>query len=306
MIGARFQDKLEHIRLIVENEHDEVELCSHSQTGEQFVRKLMEWNNREFAAREIGVSRAVSSHENVLELVDSDFSSVDKVVRLVYPFAAKGDLFDYLQTRPGLRRDVSWVAWTFRSIVRGVHHMHQCGVLHRDIKLENVVIEADGTTKICDFSFSEWIKNPVGLRRTSSHGIKGLKGSSESLEVDTDLALRKNVAKLVGTGGCISPETISSCKATKASDVFALGVLLYEMVTGRKAFPVLQTSEISYPSWLVQFDEGGMVDLIQGMVAPLAKRITMEDILSNEWLNYEAENYAPASSPTVEKSSLSP
>jgi serine/threonine protein kinase len=145
---------------------------------------------------------------------------------------------------------------------------------------------------VCDFSFAEWIQNPTGMRRTSSHGIKKVKNN---LDVDAQLALKKNTTTLVGTGGCISPETEKSCKATEATDVFSLGVLLYEMVTGRKAFPT-HSSQIHYPSWLRQFDEGALVDLIKGCIhEDASQRFNIEEVLENDWLHRRAEDYASAS-----------
>ena len=273
-------------RVILQSEHNIVELCLDKESGERFVRKIFDWEHREFAAREISVGMTVS-HPNVAKLVDS-FMTRGKVY-LVYRYASNGDLFDYLLANPGLRRDVEWVARTFRSIVLGVQHMHERGVLHRDLKLENIIVTGDDNTQVCDFSFAEWIENPVGLRRSSSHGItKHNRGTS--FVVDEKVALRKNTRHLVGTNGCISPETAHSCKATTPTDIYGLGVLLYEMVTGRKAFPG-HTHDVFYPSWLEQSDGGQLVNLIQAMLmSDPQKRITADAILRHEWLLYRCKD----------------
>lgn len=290
-MATRFQDQLLHDRWILENDREtgEVELCHHVETGEQYVRKLIQWANRSFAAREIATSRVIPPHENIIQMVDSDLKQGQ--VRLVYRYAKNGDLFDYLQSNPSLRRDIGWIAHVFLSIVLGLEHMHKHGLLHRDIKLENVILTADGRAQICDFSFAEWISDPVDLRRTSSHGITKRNSSEQgtTFEVDSQVALRKITRRLVGTAGCISPELARTYRATESTDVFGLGVLLYEMVTGRKAYPDHLSIDIFYPSWLRQCDDGALCSLIRSMLST-ESCIRLEDIIHNEWLRQRAQS----------------
>lgn len=275
---------LERESIILEDNHTtkRVEVCRAPTTDERFVRKTVSWANREFAAREIAVTNTTTAHPNVVTMV-SHCVDENGDVQMIYPYASNGDLFDYLTENPGCRRDMSWVACAFKDIAQGVRHLHEHGILHRDLKLENVIITDKGVAQVCDFSFAEWICNPVGMKRSSSYGITKNK-ATKTLDVDPERALRKNINKLMGTAGCISPETVKTCVATEATDVYGLGVLLYEMVTGRKAFPE-HSNSIFYPSWLLQIDGGALERFIQAMVhADPAERLSLAQILDHEWI----------------------
>lgn len=285
---------------IVANERGKVELCHDLRTGERHIRKVMTWENREFAAREIAVSSKLARSQMVVEMLDYYISN-NNCISLIYRYAPNGDLLDYLDDNPELRRNSAWLRRIFTEIVSGVKHMHDMNIIHRDLKLENIVITAKGVAQLCDFSFAEWIENPVGfVRMPHSPGItKFASHSGLSLIVDIDRALCKNTVYVAGTAGCVSPETMQTRKATAATDVYALGVLLYEMVTGCmvtgcKAFVEAAVDDdyckISYPGWLVQMDGGGLIRLIKGMLASDPdERMTIEDVLVDEWLTPKQE-----------------
>jgi len=103
------------------------------------------------------------------------------------------------------------------QIAEGLSAAHQMGVIHRDIKPENIFLTHDGRAKILDFGIAR-IENP-GLR-TGSHRSSASTSS----------------AFVVGTAGYISPEQVRGRRADGRSDVFALGAVFFEMLTGRRAF----------------------------------------------------------------------
>ena len=134
------------------------------------------------------------------------------------------------------------------QIVSGLTAAHDKGVVHRDIKPENLFITGDGLVKILDFGLA---KQTGGF--PASHGAGGTSISEEGL--------------LLGTAGYMSPEQVRGRQADARSDVFAFGAVLYEMLTGRRAFtgdsvvetmnailtsdppPPAETPELPAPLW---------------------------------------------------------
>jgi serine/threonine protein kinase len=106
------------------------------------------------------------------------------------------------------------------QIAEGLEAAHERGVVHRDIKPENIFLTIDGRAKILDFGIAR-MERPTGRNLL---GFGGGRSGQSSGRV------------LVGTAGYISPEQIRGRKADSRSDIFSLGAVYYEMLTGRRAF----------------------------------------------------------------------
>ncbi|MBN1211709.1 MAG: protein kinase [candidate division Zixibacteria bacterium] len=94
------------------------------------------------------------------------------------------------------------------QICEGMHRAHHSGVIHRDIKPSNIMVDNDGRVKILDFGLAS-IKNEQKITRDGA---------------------------VLGTSGYMSPEQILGEKIDERSDIFALGIVFYEMITGRQPF----------------------------------------------------------------------
>ena len=106
------------------------------------------------------------------------------------------------------------------QIADGLSAAHAKGVIHRDVKPENIFLTHDGRTKILDFGIAR-IENP-GLRTGAIPSLRQ-RGSTSS-------------QMLAGTAGYVSPEQVRGARADARSDLFALGAVFFEMLAGRKAF----------------------------------------------------------------------
>ncbi len=104
-----------------------------------------------------------------------------------------------------------------RAVLQGLDAAHTAGIVHRDLKPENVLLADDGRTKIADF----------GLARASTHNT----ATSQAL---------------LGTIAYLSPELISRGEADLRSDIYALGIMMFEMLTGAQPYQGDQAVTIAY------------------------------------------------------------
>src|SRR5262249_46866084 len=107
-----------------------------------------------------------------------------------------------------------------RQIAEGLAAAHAKGVVHRDLKPENLFVTNDGRVKILDF----------GLAKLHSQQFSG---------IDKDAPTQKRITDpgvIMGTVGYMSPEQVRGQETDHRSDIFAFGVILYEMLAGRRAF----------------------------------------------------------------------
>lgn len=183
---------------------------------------------REFAAEIESLGRL--SHKNLVNL--QGWCKHKNHLLLIYDYISKGSLDTLLYTTP--RRTGVVLPWDERfQIIKGIasgllylHEEWEQIVIHRDVKASNVLVDAEMNAKLGDF----------GLARLYERGTLS------------------QTTKVVGTLGYMAPELTRNGKGSTASDVFAFGVLLLEIVSGRKP---TDTEHFFLADWVMEFHSSG-------------------------------------------------
>ncbi len=118
-----------------------------------------------------------------------------------------------------------------KQIAEALEAAHEQGIIHRDLKPANIKVRPDGTVKVLDFGLSKAVES----KGTLSPGL------SQSPTITTPAMTQAGL--ILGTAAYMSPEQANGKPADKRSDIWAFGCVLYEMVTGRRAFPGDELSE---------------------------------------------------------------
>jgi serine/threonine protein kinase len=154
------------------------------------------------------------SHPNIVTIYDVGKS--DEIAYIAMEFLQGRELRDVLND--GKRMPVEQVINVVAQVAQGLAYAHEHGIVHRDIKPSNIMIVRDGHVKITDF----------GIARMAS------------------AAVRTQTGMVLGSPKYMSPEQVVGKLTDQRSDIFSLGVVLYEMLTGQAPFAGENINAIMY------------------------------------------------------------
>ncbi|XP_063685494.1 phosphorylase b kinase gamma catalytic chain, skeletal muscle/heart isoform-like [Bolinopsis microptera] len=249
--------------------------CVDRFTDEKYAVKIIDLNQscdldvEDSIVSEVSALSRLPQHPNVTALIK--VYSTNANVYIVLELAPNGELFDYVNQFAVLSEKVA--ANLFRQLLLGLHHLHFHDIVHRDIKMENVLMNEKLGIKLTDFGFAKRLEPGEALH------------------------------DLCGTLSYISPEMIRSELGSnlagygKEVDMWACGVLLYTLLMGQPPFhhPIKlslmrQIQECRYDrksdTWL------RLSDSVRGLIGGLLqvdvkKRITAEQALQHPWIKHD-------------------
>jgi serine/threonine protein kinase len=211
-VSAELEDlsKFEQVRELGRGGFGVVKLMRHRETSKLIAVKLFNpgW---EFTVEQLFMEVAVLcslNHPRVLRVVGWQFpNEEDMEARIATEYMSNGSLEDVLS----LVREQKW--WTHDhisiliiDIIDGLRYIHSQNIIHRDVKPANILIDREYGGRIADF------------------GISRFEGRSQSMMA-------------IGTPMYMAPETLEGEIPTKKVDVFAFGLILYEILVGESVFP---------------------------------------------------------------------
>jgi predicted Ser/Thr protein kinase len=145
------------------------------------------------------------------------------------------------------------------QVAGGLGRAHDAGIVHRDIKAENIMVTPDGHAKILDFGLAKLLDGGAGAGDPAAPSLS-----------DRETALRTRMGVVVGTLQYMSPEQARGQAVDPRSDIFSLGVVLYEMVTGQ---PPFQGETALDTLHAIAFEETRPVTALRSNLPPSLQRV---------------------------------
>jgi len=211
--------------------------------------------NDEFIRRFKNESKAIAvlSHPNIVKVYDVSFG--DRIQYIVEEFIDGITLKEYLNQQ----KEIKWkeaIHFTVQ-ILRALQHAHEKGVVHRDIKPQNIMLLQDGTIKVTDFGIARF-------SRSETHTM-------------TD--------KAIGSVHYIAPEQARGDLTDEKTDIYSVGVMLYEMITGRLPFEA--DSAVSVAIMQLQSDPKPPKEINEAIPDGL-EEITLKAMQKNPMQRYQS------------------
>ncbi len=208
-IGKRLDGRYEIHELIGVGGMANVYRCTDTIDDREVAIKILKdeyLNNEEFIRRFKNESKAIAmlSHPNIVKVYDVSFG--DRIQYIVMEYIDGITLKEYID-RQGI---IEWkdALHLITQVLKALQHAHECGIVHRDIKPQNIMLLQDGTIKVTDF----------GIARFS------------------DKNTRTMTEQAIGSVHYIAPEQAKGDVTDGKTDIYSVGVMLYEMTTGKLPF----------------------------------------------------------------------
>jgi len=265
------------LHTIGKGEFGKVKLAYDPQKDIEVAIKFIKRSNITSAQKQAKLEREINilqnlDHPNIVRLYD--VIETEKYIGIVMAYANGGELFEYISENQYLSEEES--AKFFIQLLDGVQYLHSRHIVHRDLKLENLLLDQKGDIIITDFGFANNSrKNPSGLLSTSC-----------------------------GSPCYAAPElVINDNYIGEAADIWSCGIILYAMLCGYLPFDddpnnpdgenldllykYILESQLTFPDYVSEDAQ----ELVCGMLIPdPEKRWPMEKVINHRWLRNSLYN----------------
>ncbi|XP_055721026.1 MAP/microtubule affinity-regulating kinase 3-like isoform X5 [Salvelinus fontinalis] len=243
-----------------------VKLARHILTGREVAIKIIDKtqlnpNSLQKLFREVRIMK-ILNHPNIVKLFE--VIETERTLYLVMEYASRGEVFDYLVAHGRMKEKEARAK--FRQIVSAVQYCHQKHIVHRDLKAENLLLDADMNIKIADFGFSN------------------------------EFTMGNKLDTFCGSPPYAAPELFQGKKYDGPEvDVWSLGVILYTLVSGSLPFDGQNLKELRERvlrgKYRIPFYMSTDCEnlLKRFLVLNPAKRGTLEQIMKDRWINAGSE-----------------
>ena len=209
-LGKRLDGRYEIHELIGVGGMANVYRCTDTVDDREVAVKILKdeyLNNEEFIRRFKNESKAIAmlSHPNIVKVYDVSFG--DMIQYIVMEYIDGITLKEYLKQRNGA---LTWkeVVHFATQVLSALDHAHSKGIVHRDVKPQNIMLQADGSIKMMDFGIARF-------SRAQSQTVSD---------------------KAIGSVHYISPEQAKGDHTDARTDIYSVGVMMYEMLSGKLPF----------------------------------------------------------------------
>ncbi|XP_034433340.1 MAP/microtubule affinity-regulating kinase 3a isoform X25 [Hippoglossus hippoglossus] len=256
-----------------------VKLARHILTGREVAIKIIDKtqlnpNSLQKLFREVRIMK-ILNHPNIVKLFE--VIETERTLYLVMEYASGGEVFDYLVAHGRMKEKEARAK--FRQIVSAVQYCHQKHIVHRDLKAENLLLDADMNIKIADFGFSN------------------------------EFTMGNKLDTFCGSPPYAAPELFQGKKYDGPEvDVWSLGVILYTLVSGSLPFDGQNLKELRERvlrgKYRIPFYMSTDCEnlLKRFLVLNPAKRGTLEQIMKDRWINagFEEDELKPYTEPELD------
>ncbi|XP_035236902.1 MAP/microtubule affinity-regulating kinase 3a isoform X8 [Anguilla rostrata] len=255
------------LRTIGKGNFAKVKLARHILTGREVAIKIIDKTQLNPTSlqklfREVRIMK-ILNHPNIVKLFE--VIETEKTLYLVMEYASGGEVFDYLVAHGRMKEKEARAK--FRQIVSAVQYCHQKHIVHRDLKAENLLLDADMNIKIADFGFSN------------------------------EFTMGNKLDTFCGSPPYAAPELFQGKKYDGPEvDVWSLGVILYTLVSGSLPFDGQNLKELRERvlrgKYRIPFYMSTDCEnlLKRFLVLNPAKRGTLEQIMKDRWINAGCED----------------